>query len=602
MVFVAAFFATPVFSQIQKGDVSTNLSGSISGGYTSDFGNQTPSDHTFTAAGYADLTGSFYDPNFLSFDVQPYYNESRANSDFQSIISASGVNASAGIFGGSSFPGSISYSKTFSSSGNFGVPNLANYTTHGDSDTLNVAWSEHLPDVPLLSVSYLQGSSESSLYGATSNVDTAFRGFNANSSYNLAGFLLTGGFHYLDNHTELPEIIGETTESTSHSEDYTYNFGIGHPLPFNGSFSAAASRSDVNADYTGGNYDETLDNITVGLNFNPLDQLHVGSNAQYTDNLLGTLYQSVVTSGGILPSSIPEQTSHSLDVTSYGNYQFTSLHLTVDGTEEYRDQTFLGEGFTSNAYTGGGSYSNQFYGGNLNATASIITTNTSASNSSRLGFTTLINYIRPVGRWLLSGSGSYARNVETLLITYTSDSYSYSGSVSRKFHQRSNWSFIASGSKASLDEQGGSSSFTQSYSTAASFRRISGSASYSKSDGNAILTSSGLATTSLLLSALVPTATVAYGGSAYAGSIGATPIRGLTLSCSYSSATSNTAADSEASRNRTELLYGRVQYLLRKVYLQAGYERLSQSFSISGSGPVTMSTVYVGISRWFNFF
>jgi predicted CXXCH cytochrome family protein len=54
------------------------------------------------------LAGSFYNPNFLSFKVEPFYNQSRANSDFQSITGASGVTASSSIFGGSEFPGSVS--------------------------------------------------------------------------------------------------------------------------------------------------------------------------------------------------------------------------------------------------------------------------------------------------------------------------------------------------------------------------------------------------------------------------------------------------------------------------------------------------------------
>ena len=115
------------------------------------------SDHSIAGAGAADLTGSYYNPNFLSFDVQPYYNQSRLNSSFQSMTAASGVNASARIFGGSHFPGSISYSAAFNSSGNFNVPGLANYTTHGDTDTLAINWGVHLEDLPSLNLSFSDG-------------------------------------------------------------------------------------------------------------------------------------------------------------------------------------------------------------------------------------------------------------------------------------------------------------------------------------------------------------------------------------------------------------------------------------------------------------
>ena len=50
------------------------------------------------------------------------------------------MSASAKIFSGSQFPGSISYSTVYDSTGNFGVPGLANYTTHGNGDTLGLSW------------------------------------------------------------------------------------------------------------------------------------------------------------------------------------------------------------------------------------------------------------------------------------------------------------------------------------------------------------------------------------------------------------------------------------------------------------------------------
>jgi len=50
----------------------------------------TSSDHTWSLGGTANLSGSFHSPNFLSFNVGVYLNQSRANSNFQSISDASG--------------------------------------------------------------------------------------------------------------------------------------------------------------------------------------------------------------------------------------------------------------------------------------------------------------------------------------------------------------------------------------------------------------------------------------------------------------------------------------------------------------------------------
>ncbi len=151
--------AIPASAQIRFGETSTSATGTISSGYTATYGNMTPSAHGWTVGGVADFTGSFHSPNFLSYNISPYLNQSRANSNFQSTSNASGVNVSANIFSGSKFPGSVTYSKAYNSEGNYAVPGLANYVTHGDSDTFGINWSENIPDAPSFSAGFQSGSS-----------------------------------------------------------------------------------------------------------------------------------------------------------------------------------------------------------------------------------------------------------------------------------------------------------------------------------------------------------------------------------------------------------------------------------------------------------
>ena len=158
--------ALPVAAQVRLGETSTSANGTISTGYTATYGNMTEFRPTAgRSEATANLSGSFYNPNFLSFNVSPYLNQSRANSNFQSISDASGVNASVNIFGGSAFPGSISYSKAYNSEGNYAVPGLANFVTHGNSDTFGINWSENLPDAPSFSAGFQLGNSNYSVYG-----------------------------------------------------------------------------------------------------------------------------------------------------------------------------------------------------------------------------------------------------------------------------------------------------------------------------------------------------------------------------------------------------------------------------------------------------
>lgn len=298
---LAVMLALPgrALAQVQAGNFKMNLSGNVSGGYTADFGNVALNDHGFTAGGVATLNGSYYDPNFLNFTVTPFYNQSWVNSDSQSILNSSGVTADASFFSGSNTPGSISYSKILDSSGTFGVPGLANYTSHGNSDAFGVNWTEHLPQLPTVTIGYQQGSSSSSIFGSQADIISSFRGVNVAANYTVGGFALSGAYHFLDSHVDLPEILGQTaTESSSTSN--SFSLGIGHKLPFNGSFSAAASRSYFNSDYTSGSYRGTLDNLDAGLSLNPTEKLNIGAFAQYNDNLLGSIYEPLI-AGGVAP-------------------------------------------------------------------------------------------------------------------------------------------------------------------------------------------------------------------------------------------------------------------------------------------------------------
>ena len=72
-------------------------------------------------------------PRFLNFTAYPYYNRSQENSGSQSITDSSGVNLNSSIFGGSHFPGSVSFGENLNSTGNYGLPGIQGFTTHGNS-------------------------------------------------------------------------------------------------------------------------------------------------------------------------------------------------------------------------------------------------------------------------------------------------------------------------------------------------------------------------------------------------------------------------------------------------------------------------------------
>src|SRR5581483_5369228 len=286
--------------------------------------------------------------------------------------------------------------------------------------------------------------------------------------------------------------------------------------------------------------------------FQPTVNFNFGVNSQYTDNLGGTIYQSIFSSGVLIQQqSLQPYSTHSLDVNTHGTYQVRPLHLTFSANEDHRDQTVLGSPLTSDTVSEQVSYSNDLLGGTVNATANTNESFLSGTNSTTIGYLDTVSYTRDIGRWEIGASGNYSHNTQTILITYTSSGYGYSGSLGRKLGRYSHWGATATRTNSHFNSTGAENS-SQSYSTGLSLKRFSVSGSYSKSNGDSILTSTGLAPVPLPGGIISPTSVILFGGHAYSLAAGTNPIRGLTLSISYSKALSNTLGAAANSRNNSE--------------------------------------------------
>ena len=75
------------------------------------------------------------------------------------------------------------------------------------------------------------------------------------------------------------------------------------------------------------------------------------------------------------------------------------------------------------------------------------------------------------------------------------------------------------------------------------------------------------------------------------------------LQRTYAKSTSNTS-EQQPSRlhNQNSQYNALIQYQVRKLNFTSGYARLEQGFSITGTQPEVISSYYIGVSRWFNFF
>jgi hypothetical protein len=595
--------ALPAAGQLEVGDnLSMNLNGTLGGGYTGDYGNLFSSSHSLSGNGTATLSGSYYNPNFLSFNVSPYYGQSRANSNYQSVFDSSGVNASTSIFSGSHFPGSVSYAKSFNSEGNFGVPGVADYTTRGNSDTFGITWSEILPNEPSLSASFQRGSNEYSVFGTDQNGNSTFHSLTLRSGYLVDNFSLGAFYQRGGSNSLIPQLVGtEEQPETVSSDNSGYGFNVSHPLPVHGVFTTSFTRSEFDTGFMGSSYNGSVDLITANAGIQPTNKLHLGVGADYSDSLTGQLFESIVAAGGVAPAQNLNESSHGLDVIGRASYAVAKgLQTEVD--VERREQSFLGVSFGENSYSGSLFYTTGLLGGNLNAAVSVTDNTVDNSSQSTLGFTTSANYTRRIDNWVMNGSFSYAQNAQTLLITYTTSFYNYSGNIRHRWGLF-NWNAGASAGRTGLTEQPGTRNTNQSYMTGIGYSRfINLTASYSKSSGNGIETASGLAQNPVLVPVLTPSSLILFAGNSYSVGLGSSPIKRLTIAASYARANNSFVLDSAGSTGATTQYNSLFQYQFRKVYLTGGYSRLQQGFSTSTTGPAVVSSFYIGLSRWFNFF
>lgn len=206
------------------------VGGNLSAGYSGSTTNSGPNSYGLLFGGSGNITGSYHSPQFLSFDVSPFYNESRNDSSFQSISDSSGVTLNTTIFGGSKFPAYVNYSKVFNSEGNYFVPGLANYRTNGDTQNLGVGWSYTPSEKLTFRTGYQQGDNTFSVYGVNGENYSHYRSFFATASYNLDGFRLSGGVNTSDANNSLPLAEAGQPNETAKADSTTYTFTLSRAL------------------------------------------------------------------------------------------------------------------------------------------------------------------------------------------------------------------------------------------------------------------------------------------------------------------------------------------------------------------------------------
>jgi hypothetical protein len=590
-----------VEAQLAFGDLHATANGQLTSLYSDNYGNLGTSDaHSLGFAGRGVISGDYYNPNFLSFTLLPYYGRSQDNSDMQSVSDASGYTGTLNIFKGSHFPGVVTFEQTWNSTGTFGIPDITGLATKNNNHGLNVVWSALLPKLPTLTVGYGLTGGTSSLLGSDESTASSTKNFNVGSTYNIAGFYLTGGFIHLNTDVDISGLENGESE-TARGSSNQYRFNAQRAIPYRtSSASLSLSRTSYNDDDTlGGTNYGTTDTVNGNVNLS-FPRAPVQVTTSYTDNLLGSIEQQLVSSGEVPLAGLnsPESRAVSVEASTFVNV----LPRTLVGAYVSRtDQFFDGQNFGLTQAGVNVSYNFlhtlkglMFYGG-------LVESATQAGNT-RMGFIGNVSYNRYLGKWEVNSFLRYDQDVETLLVMYTTSTLNYGGSIKRELSHDVRWVAVANLVRSVFEQQAGNASHGESFTTMLIWSRASVSGIYTKSNGTSILTATGLVTSPVPAPVLGTGNSILYNGSNYGANVSVFPVKHMSISTAWSKSLSNTTSPSLLTNSGNTNYYGLATYEYRKLLFQAGFTKFNQSISTSGTPPSMLTSYSFGISRWFKGF
>jgi hypothetical protein len=585
-------------AQMEVGDnVNMTLNGNIGVGYSGNFNDGGASGHGLFGSGAAQLSGSYYNPNFISFDVRPFYNRNQDNTSYTSVLSETGVDATVRIFGGTHFPGAVSYSQLFSDGSQYGIAGVSGLNSDSTTRTFGVTWSAFLPGLPQVTATFGDNSSSSTILGEPGTTDTSSRNINIISNYKVDGWGLLGSINHQNISVTLPLFLAPTS-SQSDSSSTSYNISANRSLPWSGSFGASYSRADYSSETGAYQNNGTTDTAETSVSFRPIEKFTISGQILYTSNLIGALQQSLQPGAPPLPNN--DRTSHGLSFNSYGTYAL-GQGFSLIGYASHQQETF--EGIETSSTRAGGtltySYARPLLG--MLYFSFGMVNNASNIGGNSLGFVGNVSLKRRIAGWEVDSDFSYAQNVQTIIAYYTTSNYSYGGMLRRRFGANSYWSGSYRGIQTGLTQLPGYDNRTDTFLTVFNRGRYGVSASYSKSHGTALLSSTGVLTPTPLAPVLAPDQAI-YDGKVYGAGLSVIPMRKMLINANWYRMRSDTQTADVFSANNSDRFYGQMQYNLRKLSFRAGYWRVYQGISASGLPPQTVNTYYFNISRWFSFF
>ena len=441
----ACFMTASAQAQLQVGsNLRMNLNGSLGVGYSGEFSNTPtePTGHGTLFLGQGVLTGSYYDPKFLSFSVEPFYNRIQENTSFGSVVNSSGITSSVNLFSGSHFPGSVSYGKWWNQGSQYGLGIPGSPGLSGDSTNQNfeVTWSALFPKWPTLTATWGDNSSSETIFGETGTTNAKIKTLNLLSTYMWDGFALSGGFLHQNFDITLPAFIAGP-ESQSVSSNTTYDVSASHALPWSGNFTASYYRSTYDTNTNSVLNSGSADTIVGTAGISPTPKLSFVGGVRYYTNLIGGLQQTILPPGSV-PLAPFHVASDGLVANGFGSYSLGHGFILV-GYANHSTQHFEGATYTSNQFGGTLTYN---YArpllGMLYFSFGLVNTGNN-NNQGTLAAVGNVALKKQLDGWDISADASYSQNVQNSVAWFTTSNYTYGASVRRRFFENAYWTASA---------------------------------------------------------------------------------------------------------------------------------------------------------------
>jgi hypothetical protein len=413
---------------------------------------------------------------------------------------------------------------------------------------------------------------------------------------------MTGQFIHRNVNADFAE-MNLTAPVRSNSSSSSYGATVQHALPLAGTFGVQWNHLDYDYAYADSYSAKSSGGSTV-LNgnaaFHPTNRLGVSFIADYNDSLLGSVPAPALNGGAVLNMATLGSFRSEL-VGSDVYYQFfKNLGAHADITHEH--QSFLGNSYDATQFFGSVNFNiDRSLLKGLSVSLGVVDTAQQTENTG-LGFVGTVNYTRKLAGWDVNSNFSYSQNVQTVMLVYTTSSYTYLGSVRRRLNDRTYFMAGYSGAHSGITANSGTSSSAQRVWTTFMHRGYTLNAFYNKSNGEAILTTNGLVPIPGNLPPAVVGDFTSYDSKGWGFNAGAMPTHRLTISAGFSKSNGHTIDPLLTTATANELINVTMQYRLRKIFLNSGYTRLRQSIVAPGTQPVDLTTYFIGLSRWFNFF